>query len=224
MDCDGMIKLVVFDWNGTILSDTRACQEADARVFKHFGLRELTLKRFQETFDIPLDKFYADNGLPEKKFWDNLEQIQTIFHEEYEERAKKCRSRAGARNLLKWLSEQEIESVILSNHTIKGIDDQLKRLKLKDYFTVVLANKEHTKTGIKSKQERLEEFMRKEKIKSAETLIVGDGPEEVKIGRKMGLKSVSITDGFCSLKRLKEQKPDYLVKRLDEIIGLIDSF
>ena len=219
-----MIKLVVFDWNGTILSDTRACQEADAEVFKHFGLKELTLKRFQETFDIPLDKFYADNGLPEKTFWDNLDLIQNIFHENYEKRAKNCRSRAGARKLLKWLEGQGIESVILSNHTIKGIESQLERLKLKDYFTQVLANKEHTKTGIKSKQERLKEFMGKERIKSGETMIVGDGPEEIRIGREMGLKSVSITDGFCSLKRLKAKRPDHLVKRLDEIIGLIDSF
>ena len=66
--------------------------------------------------------------------------------------------------------------------------------------------------------------MGKERIKSGETMIVGDGPEEIRIGREMGLKSVSITDGFCSLKRLKAKRPDHLVKRLDEIIGLIDSF
>jgi len=195
-----LIRLVVFDWNGTLLSDTRACQEADAAVFRHFGLKALTLKGFQETFVIPLDKFYADNGLPEKTFWDNLDLIQNIFHENYEKRAKHCRSRAGARKLLKWLKEQGIESVILSNHTVKGIEGQLERLKLKDYFTQVLANEEHTKTGIKDKRERLKEFMGKEKINSAETLIVGDGPEEVEIGRKMGLKTVSISDGFCSLK------------------------
>jgi phosphoglycolate phosphatase-like HAD superfamily hydrolase len=218
-----MIKLVVFDWNGTLLSDTRACQEADSKVFKHFGLKELSLKRFRETFDIPLDKFYAANGLPEKMFWENLELIQNIYHEDYEERAKRCRSRAGARNLLKWLEGQGIESVILSNHTVKAIESQLNRLKLKDYFTAVLANKEHTKTGIKSKQERLEEFMKGQKVKNKETMIVGDGPEEVNIGKRIGLKTVVISDGFCSLKRLKAKKPEHLVKRLDAIIGIIEG-
>ena len=189
-----------------------------------FLLKEMSLKRFRETFEIPLDKFYAANGLPEKVFWDNLEFIQGLYHERYEERAKKCRSRAGARNLLKWLKEQEIESVILSNHTLSGIESQLKRLKLKDYFTEVLANKEHTKTGIKNKRERLKEFMRKNQVKGGETIIVGDSPEEINIGREMDLKTVSISDGFCSLKRLKERKPDHLVKRLDEIIGIVEGF
>ena len=218
-----MIKLVVFDWNGTILSDTQACWKADANVFKHFGLKELTLKRYKDTFDIPLDKFYAANGLPEKDFWENLEQIQSIFHDDYEERAKKCRSRAGARNLLKWLAERDTERIILSNHTIKGIENQLERLKLKDYFTQVLANEEHTKTAIKGKRERLEDYMKDKHFKPGEVVIIGDSPEEIEIGRKMGLKSITITDGFFSTKRLKEKKPDHLVKRLDEIIGIIES-
>ena len=38
-----MIKLVVFDWNGTLLSDAVATTEADNHVLGLFGIKPLTM-------------------------------------------------------------------------------------------------------------------------------------------------------------------------------------
>jgi len=39
-------KLVVFDWNATILSDTSASVYAVDKVFSELGLGKMTLKRY----------------------------------------------------------------------------------------------------------------------------------------------------------------------------------
>ncbi len=70
-----MIKLVVFDWNGTIISDTNASVAGVGAVFSKLGLGKMTLKRHQETFDVPVVKFYEANGLKPELFWQNIDMI-----------------------------------------------------------------------------------------------------------------------------------------------------
>ena len=49
-----MIKLAVFDWNGTIISDTNASVAGTGAAFSKLGLGKMTLKRHQDTFDVPV--------------------------------------------------------------------------------------------------------------------------------------------------------------------------
>ena len=216
-----MIKLVVFDWNCTILSDFAACYHGDAQIFKYFNLKQPSIKRYRDTFSMPMTDFFEKNGIPAKKFEENLDTLMGEFHDYYEERAKHARSRAGAKNLLRWLHDNGIEAVILSNHTVSGIEKQLKRLSLKKYFDAVLANDNHLQTGWKDKGWRVTNYLKKRHFKKNEVLVVGDAPEEITIARKLGAKVASITDGMYATKRLRAGKPDYLIHRLDELIPII---
>ncbi|MBI2327676.1 hypothetical protein HYU92_05160 [Candidatus Curtissbacteria bacterium] len=58
-----MIKLVVFDWNGTLFADAIACFEADNHVLQSLGIKPITLKIFRQKFEVPVVKFYASMGL-----------------------------------------------------------------------------------------------------------------------------------------------------------------
>ena len=217
-----MIKLVVFDWNGTILSDNQAVIVATNKVLAMFGLKKVSLKRNQETFDVPVVNFYEANGLKPEVFWQNVDLISETFHSVYEDRADHCRTRAGARKTLKWLEEKGIESVILSNHTTSGIEKQLKRLGIKRFFCKVLAN-EDKRTALKDKAKLLDGFLREKHFKKSEVLVVGDSPEEMKIAKKLGTKSVALTGGFYSTARLKKAKPDFLINNLGELAKIIQK-
>ena len=48
------IKLVAFDWNGTILADTQAVLACDRFALQQIGEKPITLKQLQENFDIPV--------------------------------------------------------------------------------------------------------------------------------------------------------------------------
>ena len=48
-----MIKLVIFDWNGVLIADTRACLEADNYILKEFGGKPVSLKVYKDTIIIP---------------------------------------------------------------------------------------------------------------------------------------------------------------------------
>src|SRR3989338_2644785 len=124
------IKLVVFDWNGVLIADTRGCLEADNYVLKAFGGKPVSLKVYRDTIIIPSLTFYTMHGADEKELRSNTEKWGRIFHDYYGRRVSKVRSRKGVRKLLKWLGKNNIKSIIMSNHLLDDIKLQLKRLKL----------------------------------------------------------------------------------------------
>src|SRR3990167_7007849 len=111
-----MIKLLAFDWNGTLFADMKATYEADNAVLKTLGEKEVTYKDFLRHFDIPLKNYYLGLGLSEKKIDENSELIQNVFHAYYEPRIQKVRTRSNSRKVLTWLEEQKIPAIIESNH------------------------------------------------------------------------------------------------------------
>ena len=217
-----MIKLVVLDWNGTLLSDTNACMAADNHVIKYFGGNPVSLKAYRDTIIIPSNKFYAQHGCKMNQLVRESKKLGRIFHSFYEERAKKCRARKGTKEMLKWLHSNSIDSIILSNHTTNGIVFQLKRLKLDGYIREILANNElDTSMKERNKLKKLRDYVERNHYKKNEILIIGDSTEESEIAKRLGIQSALITDGYYSTKRLKKSKPDYIINNLTDLKKII---
>jgi phosphoglycolate phosphatase len=218
-----MIKQVFFDWNGTILNDATANLKAENYSLSLFNIKPITIKKFRDTFEIPITKYYAKVGISEKVFFENHAKIQETYHSFYEKQIEHCKAREGTEILLKWLYSKGIKSVILSNHTEEGIEKHLKRLKLEKYIETLLANNSIMHTGLKDKAQRAESYIEKNNVSPKQILVVGDAPEEAKIARQIGAKSALVSGGWYSETRLKEAKPDYIIERLDELIGVINK-
>lgn len=217
-----MIKLVAFDWNGTLFADTKATFESNNAAFKIVNLKPVSFHAFQKYFDVPVTKYFLSLGVPEKEINEKGLQISKAFHATYEPKATKVRTRAFAKEVLKWLGKNNISAVIFSNHIQDKIELQLKRLKITKYVSEVIANS-HIVTTLKTrgKKDNLKGYLIKNHILPSETLIIGDTIEEVEIGKELGCKTVAITQGNCSTARLKAAYPDYLIHSLKEVINII---
>lgn len=219
-----MKKLIVFDWNGTLLADTEACRFADNKVLKQFGGKTVGMKEYRDTVIIPSIKFYVHHGCSEEELRKKSQQRAELFHATYEARAAQCRTRRGARKLLQWIHLHAISAVILSNHTVQGIEAQLQRLGIAAFFTGVLANTIlDSAMRTKNKEEKLREYLLQHQYLPKDVVIIGDSPEEIQIGKAMRITSVAITNGYYAEKRLREAKPDYLIQKLADIIGVLSK-
>lgn len=219
-----MIKLVAFDWNGTVFADTYAILDGVNAVLKSLELKPVSLKTFQDCFDVPVVKTYLGLGIPKEIIDSHATKLAHIFHSNYEIRAAKVRSRAFVKQLLRWLTRNKISSIIFSNHIDEPIKKQLKRLKIEQYFSEVLANTELT-SALKSrtKHEKLRSYISRHKFLPSEVLVIGDTVEEIEIGKELGLTTIALTDGNCSIARLKAIKPDYLINSLEKVINIIKT-
>jgi phosphoglycolate phosphatase-like HAD superfamily hydrolase len=215
------IKLVAFDWNGTLLADTTMNLECSNINFKKFGLKPISIQNFQKTFHIPVSNFWKAHGGKIK----DLEKQAENFHKLYLERASKTRSRRGSKKILKWLWDNKIERIIYSNHTTLDIFNQLKRLKIYPYFSNVLGRnikkQGHLQVHKRHKEDYLKNYVRKLRLKPYEVISVGDTEEEIEIGKALGYHTIAITGGYNTTARLKKHHPDFLIHNMKELVGIV---
>ena len=217
-----MIKLVVFDWNSTILADMQAVHKADNEVLKSMGAKPVSLKILQEKYDVPIIKYFISVGIRKNIIIKNAGLNRKIFYETYEREAKNARTRSNAKVLLEWLQKSKINCIVFSNNTLENIQGHAKRLKIAGYFKEILAASLPGLALSKiTKNVMLKEYIEKNVLKSDEILIVGDTIEEIQIARSLGSMVCSITHGNCSIRRLKTAKPDYLISDLGQMINII---
>lgn len=218
-----MIKLVAFDWNGTILADAAADIKANAIIMRAFGLPPVSLRRFRETFEIPVKNYYIKVGFTEKYFFKNHHKIDTLYQKHYEKFVAKCRTRAGTKAALVWLKRQKIDRIIYSNHIVPEIRKHFPRIKIGNLITHVIAREPGDTSHLhaRGKAAKLHDYVRKLKIKPSEVVSIGDTEEEIEIGKQFGYHTVALTGGWNTTKRLKKHHPDFLIHNLKELIGVI---
>lgn len=217
-----MIKLVAFDWNGTILSDTIPCWEGANAELIAANCKAISLLRWRQTFAIPYIECLVANGADRKFVIKNGKKLAAIFHNYYEPRAAKCRTRSGVRQVLLWLSNNKVKSVVYSNHTLVGINNQIARLKIGGYIDRVLAhNAIDGALHSKGKTQKLHAYVKTLKLKPSEVLTIGDTEEEVEIGKKLGFHTVAITGGYNTTPRLMKHNPDFLIQNMAELEKIV---
>lgn len=218
-----MIKLVAYDWNGTLLADLTAVVEGVNKELEVINGPNITTEDYQRLYDSPTSKFFQKLGLTAEEVKANSRKMATAFHSYYEPRVVRARTRSGTKKTLSEIKRMGISQIILSNHTLEGIYSQLHRLKLESYFKTVLANDAIGKNHFGSKQERLATYLAEYGVSPKSTILIGDTVEETAIGKELGTRTVSITGGYNSTQRLRNAKPDYLINKVSELIKIVDE-
>ncbi|MGH1456552.1 MAG: HAD family hydrolase [Alphaproteobacteria bacterium] len=216
-------KLAIFDWNGTLIADTRPAWVASNECLKFYGKEPITFAHQLETFDFPIIHYYKRNNVDIDLVLKTKDEANEIFQDNYDRLAANARTRRGARALLDWLHAQEVTCIILSNYLTVKIEAHLERLNLRHYFSFISANNCNGTSILNStsKLERLSDFMTKRGYHSDNAFIIGDSKEEPDIGRHMGITSIGITGGCINERRLRGAKPDHVINSLPQAIDVL---
>ncbi len=218
------IKLVVWDWNGTLFDDTRAVlQTANEIEIPTFGLPELTLTRLREVHEVPLINAYYSLGVSREDFRSKSPSFIDKFYSRYKTLSANNRTRPGVNPTLAALEKLNIDSIILSNHYLADIHSHLSRLNLSHYFSMVLANDTPGTAHHTGKKHRLESYLQANHYLPEEVLVVGDTPEETHIAQALTLQSAAISGGICSRKRLVAAKPDYVISSVKQVVNIVEE-
>lgn len=218
-------KLIVFDWNGTILSDTRPSVQAGNICLEFYGAEAISLQKYRETFNFPIMHFYKLNGLSVDEVLAKKDEANEIFQAAYEDLAKHTRTRTGAREILDWIKLRGMRCIILSNYRTERIKTHLKRLGISEFFDDVLAFGCDGSSIVEGthKTERLTHYMQLHDLKPEDVVIVGDSTEEPEISRILGITSIGITDGYITRARLRDAKPDHIIDVLTQIKPILED-
>lgn len=216
-----MIKLCVFDIDGTLLNSIKSLSYAMTENMKIYGYKEI---------DIEHTKLFVGDGY-EKFVERSLIYCGDTKLEHYNEACKSYRKIFDA-NCLKDVVPYEgmVETLgnlkklgimleVLSNKPQPGAEENIANFFEKDLFYRVYGER----TGIPRKPDpTLLNLMLKElNIKKDECMYFGDTNTDMQTGKSAGVVTVGVTWGFRDRTELESFNPNHIIDKPTEIIDLL---
>jgi HAD superfamily hydrolase (TIGR01509 family) len=201
-----MFKNIIFDWSGVIKDALDAHLWVVNKIIVELGGQAISIEEFKKNWEEPYMNFWK-NYYPELTYEEEHEMYSRfILSKECPESA----SYLGIVDLIKKLKQNGAYMIVLSSDFPETVLPEMKRFGLENIFSEVV-------TLVYDKKEKIGELMRAHSLKPEDTIFVGDSANEVKAGKSVGIKTLSVTWGLYSEEKLKLSEPNYLVNNIKDL-------
>ena len=217
-----MIKLCIFDLDGTILDTLSA--------IAYFGNNALTKCGFP-AIDEPHYKYFAGDGriiLVHRMLQflnsdtpENYQKVSEIYDLEYEKSPNfKTIPFDGIQNLLTELKNRGIKIAVLSNKP-----DNVTQEAVKIFFGDIFDFVEGAVNNVRSKPEPTIalKICKNFGISPNETLFIGDTNVDILTGKNAKMKTAGVLWGFRGKQELLQNGADYIASKPMEILAIIEN-
>lgn len=218
-----MVRLVLFDIDGTLVHTGGAGTKAFSRTFSHvFGLHHGAERmKFAGRTDVSLVReFFQIHGLPEtpanfRKFFDNyvfwLEQI--LLRSDGSE----CAGISEFIRALHHLPHPPMLGLLTGNIRL-GAEIKLRRYGLWHHFVMGgfaddHEDRDHIAVAALARGRRVLD----PRLHPQEILVIGDTPFDVRCGKFIGARTLAVATGGAKLAELKPHAADWTVEDLTQL-------
>lgn len=204
-----MFKNIIFDWSGVINDNAYAVYQSTMAIFDFLKTKRISFKDFKREWRQPYMDFYH-KYIPNMDLTQELKDIYRQNIIKYDQN----KSFFGIVDLIKKIKVNGLKVFIITSDLSETIANQIKAFGLENVFDEVVVES-HDKTN------DLEKLVKKYSMNLTETVFIGDSNHEIESGQKIGVKTISVTWGFCLEKILKSFNPDFIVHNLSELEKII---
>ena len=208
-------RLIIFDFDGVLADSFDTFYPLIRDAMKHIGL-PLTSDQYQN--------FFVDNVHQSFKNYINNESNYLSFskfrqdnYDKYYYNKNSVKLFTGALEFLKNMSKNYIITIASS-----GKQDNIKNLLssngVETLFGLILADSAHTKEGM------IKEILNKYALEPQEAAMITDTVGDIRVAKKIGLRTIAVTWGFHSAKMLESEKPDYLANSFKMLYKYLKAF
>ena len=203
---------IVWDWNGTLLNDTKLCVRTMNEMLKKRNLRQLSVDEYKNVFSFPVKEYYQKIGFD---FTVEPFEIPALeFIDLYNDRVKTCQLHDHSITVLQHFQAIGIRQFILSAMQQDTLVQCLEEQHINHFFEFVSGLDNHFAV---SKLENGHQLIAELKLNTTQLLLIGDTVHDFEVARELGCQCVLIANGHQSRKIL--EKTGVLV--IDEIKQLI---
>lgn len=204
------MKNIIFDWSGVVKDAVNSQLWIINKIFMKHGLQPLSLEEFKDNWEQPYQLFY-NKYLPKL----SLKEEQKDYKEAiFSEDCPKSKSCFGVIELIKNLKNKGNFLVVVSSDHPETILKEINEYGLENIFSEVI-------TKVHDKFESVNALVQRYNLKLSETYFIGDSNHEVDVAKKIGIKSVAVTWGLCSQKRLESVNPDFLIRNIEDLENIL---
>ena len=214
-------KLILFDYDGTIVDSAKMIVKGAIEAFRMCGLPDPDPNKVRENIGKPLATAldaYAPKGYEVKP-----EKISNAYRKWYAEQG-----RLGLQDeplfpgMFKLINDLKINKKfhigVATNKSRIALNNGLKKHNLINIFDITLTMDE---AKAKPDPDMAMQAMSKLNIEKKSTIIVGDTINDIGLGVNAGINSIGVAWGYNSIEMLRNEGADFIIKDSEELFDTI---
>lgn len=193
------MKHIIWDFNGTLLSDAQLGVDCDNHVFDVLGLPRITIDDYRQHMTMPVRDFYTSLGVDLNVY--KYETISRLWLDRFNQHAVSVGLVPGALELTKRLKSAGFTQSILSASYERSLLEQCKALGIDVYMDEIGGLGDESaqkKTDIGRRQ------LEKLGLKGEDCVLVGDMVADSELADVLGTDCVLVPWGHNSEARLEK--------------------
>jgi len=218
-----MVKLILFDIDGTLVHTGGAGVKAFAKVFAtEFGVPNGTERiKFAGRTDVGLVReFFVANGIPPSA--ENFARFfeRYVFWLDHILAQSKTEACPGIWELIRDLQTLPNPPTLglLTGNIRLGAEIKLRHFDLwKEFATGAFADDHEDRDQIAHVAHQRGARVLQKQLRGEEVVVIGDTPLDVKCGRAIGAKVLAVATGGATLAELQQHTPDWAVADLHQL-------
>lgn len=218
-----MIKLAIFDLDGTLLNTIADLGESTNEALKSLGYPTHELNAYNFMVGNGIDKLF-ERALPEGyKTKENIAEMRKVFVTYYQAHITvHTKPYKGIPELLAGLHKKGIAVAVASNKYQLGTTTLVNHFFQDIPFVAILGQREGVPT--KPDPRIINEILAVCPVQKEEVLYVGDSGVDMQTAKNSSLISCGVSWGIRPVEEIKQFNPDYIVDTAEEILEIIAKY
>jgi phosphoglycolate phosphatase len=207
-------NLCIFDLDGTLIDTSGDINNAANDMLSHFGLQKIGKDQTMRYVGDGIRKF-VERCVDDKAV--DIEEAISFFKDAYSARkVETTRPYSGIVDVLEEISDKYLSVLTNKSYDIsKAITDALG---LSHYFEIIVGGDTFEKK--KPFPDGIEHILEKSGIPKEETVMIGDGLNDILSAKRAGITSVYVSYGFTKTEQIIHLEPDHIVDRPHELLPI----
>ena len=216
-DCLASKKLIIFDWDGTLMDSIGLIVESMHVAGEAYGFYT-TDKQVQDIIGLSLaigiDILYP-TATDEQKL-----TIQNHYSEYYIANSHRTPFFPQIEAMLQALQQQGKQLAVATGKKRRGLDRVLTAANSHDYFVATRCADE---SGSKPDPKMLIEIMHDTQQQLADAVYIGDSIYDIQMAKQLGMTSIAVDYGTATSEELAAQQPTYQVTTPQALAALLTA-
>lgn len=205
------MKNIIFDWSGVVRDTVTNQMWIVNRIFKKYGVGEISTEEFRENWKQPPALFYQ-KYLPEG--YNEAERSKLFQQLQLDKDCPKATSFPAVVKVIHKCKEKGYFLAVISSDFPETILPEVKAYGLENVFKEIVTN-------ANDKLPPTQKIIEENNLNLEDTFFVGDSNLEIDVSKKVGIKSVAVTWGFTSEQKLSARNPDYVAHNPQELENIL---